>query len=46
MTELRLRPLRLDDEPEAVAAHDELAHDGFDFLLDWNRGEPWSPGRS
>jgi predicted acetyltransferase len=42
VTELRLRPLRLDDEPEAIAAHDELARDDFDFLLDWDRGEPWA----
>src|ERR671930_1142839 len=42
MTELRLRPLRLHDEPAAIVAHEELAADGFDFLLDWNRGEPWA----
>jgi predicted acetyltransferase len=42
VTELRLRPLRLDDEAAAIAAHEELARDGFVFLLDWNRGEPWA----
>jgi predicted acetyltransferase len=42
LRELRLRPLRLDDEAEAIAAHEELARDGFDFLLDWSRGEPWA----
>jgi predicted acetyltransferase len=41
VTELRLRPLRLDDERAAIVAHEELARDGFDFLLDWNRGELW-----
>jgi predicted acetyltransferase len=39
--ELRLRPLRLDDEEEAQAAHAELARDGFPFLLDWEDGMPW-----
>ncbi|WP_121250858.1 GNAT family N-acetyltransferase [Nocardioides ferulae] len=42
MTELRLRPLRLDDEPEAVRAHDELAVDGFDFLQLWQPGDDWA----
>ncbi len=38
---LRLRPLRLDDEHEARAAHAELAAEGFPFLLHWEAGEPW-----
>jgi hypothetical protein len=32
---LRLRPLKLDDEIEARAAHGELTRDGFTFLPDW-----------
>jgi predicted acetyltransferase len=42
VTALRLRPLRIGDEAEAIAAHEELARDGFDFLLDWNRWEAWA----
>ena len=34
MDTLVLRPFRLDDETEARAAHAELAHDHFDFLLE------------
>jgi predicted acetyltransferase len=40
--ELRLRPLRAADEREAVAAHRELATEGFIFLLEWASDEPWS----
>jgi predicted acetyltransferase len=40
--DLRLRPLRVDDESEARAAHAELAEDGFSFLLDWERGVRWA----
>jgi predicted acetyltransferase len=40
--DLRLRPLRIDDEDEARAAHAELARDGFSFLLDWGRGVQWA----
>jgi predicted acetyltransferase len=40
--DLRLRPLRVDDEAEARAAHAELAQDGFSFLLNWERGVPWA----
>ena len=29
-----LRPLNVDDKAEAVQAHNEMARDGFDFLLD------------
>jgi predicted acetyltransferase len=39
--ELRLRPLRVDDESSARAAHCELASDGFAFLLDWRLETPW-----
>lgn len=31
--DVRLRPLRVDDEPAARQAHAELAAEGFDFLL-------------
>jgi predicted acetyltransferase len=41
-TELRLRPLRAEDETIAIAAHEKLARDGFQFLLDWRSDEPWS----
>jgi predicted acetyltransferase len=36
-----LRPLMLTDEPEARRAHEELAPDGFAFILDVRDGEPW-----
>lgn len=39
---LVLRPLRLADESAALAAHEELAADGFDFLLYQRAGEPWA----
>lgn len=39
---LRLRPLRLEDENEALAAQAELAADEFPFLLDWEPGQPWT----
>jgi predicted acetyltransferase len=35
--ELRLRPLRADDQDAAEAAHHQLATDGFTFLLDRDR---------
>jgi predicted acetyltransferase len=38
---LRLRPLRVEDEPEALAAHAELKDDDFQFLLDWDPDRPW-----
>lgn len=41
-SELRLRPLRLDDEAAARAAHAELAADGFRFLLDFDPAAPWA----
>ena len=37
--ELLLRPLRVEDEAPARAAHEELAADGFDFLLAQRREE-------
>src|ERR1700709_2378932 len=39
---LRLRPLRINDEAEARAAHEELAADGFTFLLDRDRAPSWT----
>jgi predicted acetyltransferase len=39
---LRLRPLEIEDEAAARAAHTELAADGFPFLLDWTPTVPWS----
>lgn len=40
-TGLRLRPLADADRLEALRAHEELAADGFEFLLDLRAGEPW-----
>jgi RimJ/RimL family protein N-acetyltransferase len=40
--ELRLRPLRVGDEPQAREAHRELAADEFTFLLDWDPVAPWT----
>jgi predicted acetyltransferase len=37
-----LRALRLEDEPEARAAHAELAAEGFAFLPFFEPGEPWA----
>jgi predicted acetyltransferase len=39
---LHLRPLQVEDEFEARAAHAELAPEGFPFLLDWEPQESWS----
>lgn len=39
---LRLRPLKLEDQAEARAAHGELEADEFPFLLDWNPDRPWA----
>ena len=46
MGELVLRPLRIDDEEQARAAHAEMRADGFGFLLALREelgggGEPW-----
>ncbi|MDN4161731.1 GNAT family N-acetyltransferase [Nocardioides abyssi] len=42
MSELRLRPLRADDEAEAVQAHQELAADDFELLLGWTPERSWA----
>lgn len=41
MADLRLRPLRIDDEQQALQAHEELAADDFTFLLGWEPGRDW-----
>ena len=38
---LRLQPLRVTDEMSARATHDELAADGFSFLLGWHPADDW-----
>jgi len=38
---LVLRPLRVSDKEQAWQAHEELARDDFDFLLDLKRREAW-----
>lgn len=38
---LRLRPLREQDEGEALAAHEELRSDSFSFLLGWDPAMRW-----
>lgn len=37
-----LRPLGVSDEKQALQAHEELAHDDFEFLFDLHKGVPWS----
>ncbi len=39
---LILRALSLEVEDAALLAHEELAADGFEFLLDLQSGEPWA----
>lgn len=39
---LILRPLSLDVQDDALLAHQELAADEFEFLLDLRDDEPWS----
>jgi predicted acetyltransferase len=39
---LWLRPLRLDDEAAARAAHDAMAAEGFTFLLGFDPAQPWA----
>lgn len=39
--QLRLRPLEARDEPQARQGHQELALDGFEFLLDLRQDEGW-----
>ena len=41
MSGVRLRPLRIEDEPAALAAQADLGAEGFPFLLDYAVGEPW-----
>lgn len=40
--DLLVRPLRVDDEQEAIAAHRELAEEGFDFLEAWTPEVAWT----
>jgi predicted acetyltransferase len=40
--DLLLRSLRTSDQRDAIAAHHELAAEGFNFLLEWRPGQPWS----
>jgi predicted acetyltransferase len=40
--DVRLRPLRPDDEEDALAAHAELAADDFEFLLGHDPDRSWS----
>jgi predicted acetyltransferase len=40
--ELRLRPLRTDDEAEALRAHEELLADDFELLLGWSPERTWA----
>ena len=36
-----LRPPAVPDEKQVMQAHEELAQDGFEFLLDLKQGEAW-----
>lgn len=38
---IQLRPLAVPDEQQARQAHEELAREHFEFLLDLRSGEPW-----
>jgi predicted acetyltransferase len=38
---MKLRPLSLADEAQALLAHSELAKDNFEFLLGYTGGMPW-----
>lgn len=38
---VRLRPLRLDDEDAAIAAHQAMLGDDFHFLTGWEPGGDW-----
>lgn len=40
--DLRLRPLRIGDEEAALDAQDELASEGFPFLLAWEPNGSWA----
>ena len=39
---MKLRPLTLADEAQALQAHSELAMDNFEFLLGYSEGIAWS----
>ena len=39
--QILLRPPVVSDEQQALQAHEELAQDGFEFLLDLERGTAW-----
>ncbi|GAB3551658.1 GNAT family N-acetyltransferase [Arthrobacter tumbae] len=39
---MKLRPLTLEDEAEATAAHAELERENFEFLLGYESGMDWS----
>lgn len=41
-SDLVLRPLAVDDEDEALAAQDELASEGFEFLPGRAEGQAWA----
>ncbi len=40
-SDLRLRPLRLEDEATVRAAQEHLRADHFDFMVQWEEGVPW-----
>mgnify|MGYP000037903483 CR=1 FL=1 len=40
--QVRLRPLRLADESDALAAHAEMEPEDFEFLLGWDRAMTWA----
>jgi predicted acetyltransferase len=40
--DLRLRPVRLDDEEEFIAAHEAMQTEGFPFGLGYEPGMPWA----
>ena len=39
---MKLRPLSMADEAQALLGHSELEIDNFDFLLSYSQGMPWS----
>ena len=40
--DIRLRPFDVGDEDEALAAHDEMVVEGFEFLLGRDGDRPWA----
>lgn len=42
MDALRLRPLTMSDEKQALLAHQELGREGFTFLLDFQQADSWA----